>query len=100
MSLEIEANVDLGVNIEVEADVNVEVDVQLPQVEIVAEIEVDVSPPLVEGELTLGANLEENLVAEQGGVCTTSRSGGSSMKMVWLVVSKLFFLLLKIQFFY
>lgn len=100
MSLEIEANVDLGVNIEVEADVNVEVDVQLPQVEIVAEIEVDVSPPLVEGELTLGGNIEENLVAEQGGVSTMSRSGGSSMKMVWLVVSKLFFLLLKIQFFY
>ena len=98
MSLEIEANVDLGVNIEVEADVNVEVDVQLPQVEIVAEIEVDVSPPLVEGELTLGGNIEENLVAEQGG--SMSRSGGSSMKMVWLVVSKLFFLLLKIQFFY
>ena len=90
MSLEIEANVDLGVNVEVEAEANVEVDIQPPQAEIVVEIEVDVCPPdvVVEGELTLGANIEENLVAEQGG--STEMSSGNTMKMVWLIVSKLF----------
>ena len=100
MSVQLEANVNLDVNVVVEADEVEELGSgsefnaprscsdQALSARNIAEIQIDVQPPeaVVEGGLTLNANVEENLVEDEQGGSLSNEQAHNNLKIVWLEV--------------